>query len=434
VNIVSDTEKIVTPEEYELFNKIAKDIKTNPAKYIEAGKWLNEYCSEDAYWKRKKNNFNELQAQIHTLPVEMDIKQLKKEIDVRRTPALMIRFQEARNYLLEKYEDQQFIPEEDAKRIILTTWLLTDPDAEKVDLGVTELEKWPWEPIDDVTKMSRGYANYLWFHGGKVYSPWMNLVRIAWSKLNEEMDETIPSTTEDEKKNLARNFLSNLLRASIKHLPFCGSFLYDVIYGTLDSQAVQKETIRQPKITSGSVFEKQDSVSKNKPVVEKWYQSRTIQAALIGATVLLLVSTIGWLITIYINKSKADSRKIETIPSENKLSLSLKEICQDIDSRPLLQQEVTAKQYIGITVENEHLILVHANESSSEKTISLMMIRPEQVQGGNIIGRYMRFKVDKEKYPELVASKKGTEFRISGRISNISNVFIDLSEVSLSFN
>lgn len=295
---MSDTETKVTPEDYELFNNIARDIKTNSAKYMEAGKWLDEYCSEDAYWLRQNDNLKKLQSQIHTLPVEMNIKKLKKEIEVRRTPALLLRYQEAMNNLIEKYEDQQFIPKDDGKCIILITWLLTDPDAEKVDLGVTELEKWSWEPLDDVTKMSRGYANFLCFHGGKVYSPWMNLVRIAWSKLIEDMDENIPLPTEDEKKRLTRI----LLRASIKHLPFIGSFLYDVIYGTLDSQASQKDVKGHRSAKSSINTQKANMRSKYQSDKEKWYQNRTIQAALISASVLLFVSIIGWLIIFYINK------------------------------------------------------------------------------------------------------------------------------------
>ncbi len=429
---MSDTEKIVTPEDYELFIEIAKDIKANPAKYMEAGKWLDEYCSEDAYWQRQKDNLNKLQAQIHTLPVELDTKRLKKEFEVRRTPAFLIRFQEAKNSLIEKYEDQQFIPEDDGKCIILITWLLTDPDAEKSNFNITQIEKWSWEPMDDVTKMSRGYASFLCFHGGKVYGPWMNLVRIAWSKLAEGMDGTVSSSAEFSKQTSFMNFLNNLLRASIKHLPFCGPFLYDVIYGTLDSQAVQKKTIRQTKSSqSGLIFERQEPASKYKADVEKWYQNRTIQAALIGAAVLLLVSIIGWLIILYINKPKADSGEIETIPSENKLSLSLKELCQDIDSRPPMQREDTAKTYIGIRVENERLILFDAQKIGIDQDFRLTMMLPEEWSGQHVIGRYIIFSVKKEKYPELVAAKEGLDIYVSGRIEYIGPTYINLSEVLL---
>jgi hypothetical protein len=187
--MTSDGEIIITPEDRKLFSDIARDIKNKPSKYREAGKWLDEYCSENDYWQRQKDELAQLREKEKILSVSMFVRrasQLEKEIQTRRTPALLIRFQEARNYLLEKYKDQQFVPEDDAKRIFIITWLLTDPDTEKANLNITELERWPWEPIDDVSKLSRGYANFLWFYGGGVYDPWINLVRIAWSKLKDK--------------------------------------------------------------------------------------------------------------------------------------------------------------------------------------------------------------------------------------------------------
>jgi len=201
---MNNNDERITPKEYELFQDIAEEIKNNPSKYRDAGKWMDEYCSEESYFKHKENNLKKLledKKRFPTLPIEMQIKQLEQEIESKRIPALLIRFQEARDYLLEKYKDQQFIPEEDAKRIILTTWILTDPDAEKADLGITELEKWSWEPTDDVTKLSRGYANFLWFQGGKAYGPWMNLIRIAWTKLAQSINETVYLSVQDDKKS-----------------------------------------------------------------------------------------------------------------------------------------------------------------------------------------------------------------------------------------
>lgn len=53
---------------------------------------------------------------------------------------------------------------------------------------------------------------------------------------------------------------------------------------------------------------------------EKWYQSRTIQAALIGAGVLLLVSIVGWLIILYVNKSDGRSDVGTTISNKPEIS------------------------------------------------------------------------------------------------------------------
>jgi len=53
---------------------------------------------------------------------------------------------------------------------------------------------------------------------------------------------------------------------------------------------------------------------------EKWYRNRTIQAALITAGVLLVVSIVGWLIILYVNKSHARSDVGTTISNEPEIS------------------------------------------------------------------------------------------------------------------
>ncbi len=191
-----DNQEILTDKDHELFLDIAKDIHKNPARYGEAGKWLHEYCSEDAYWQRQETELKELQRKEKEYPVLGNIQrveQFEEKMKEKRTPAMLVRFQEARDYLLEKYKDQQFVPEEDAQRIILITWLLTDPDAEKANLKITDLEKWPWEPMDDITKMSRSFAAYSWSHGGGAYSPWIKLARVAWGKVRVREQNEVPS-------------------------------------------------------------------------------------------------------------------------------------------------------------------------------------------------------------------------------------------------
>ena len=49
-----------------------------------------------------------------------------------------------------------------------------------------------------------------------------------------------------------------------------------------------------------------DRVVEDKPSTEKWYQNRTIQAALIGLGGLLFVSIVGWLITLYKPDGRSD--------------------------------------------------------------------------------------------------------------------------------
>jgi hypothetical protein len=55
-------------KERELFRSIANHIRTNPEDYKEAGKWIDEYCSESAYWSRRKDELEKLKKSHGTLP------------------------------------------------------------------------------------------------------------------------------------------------------------------------------------------------------------------------------------------------------------------------------------------------------------------------------------------------------------------------------
>jgi len=75
---------------------------------------------------------------------------------------------------------------------------------------------------------------------------------------------------------LSKTFLNNLLRASIKHLPYVGSFLYDVIYGTDD----QPQTKLQLDSTTGDNVETEpDTKSERERTIEgrkPWYKKTWI--------------------------------------------------------------------------------------------------------------------------------------------------------------
>jgi hypothetical protein len=205
--------------ERNLFKSIADYVQANPNDYKEDGEWLDEYCSESAYWLRQEDKLGKLKKEYKRFPVltyQKQVDHLENKIKERRTPALIIRFQEARNYLLDNYRDKEFVSKEIAAKVVIITWLLTDPDAEKKKVGITKLETWPWKPIDDISKMTRGYAELLFSKTEERCKSWLRLLRICFQ------------------------------------------------------------------------------IKERKANREKWYQNRTIQAALIGAGVLLLVSIVGW--------------------------------------------------------------------------------------------------------------------------------------------
>jgi len=135
-----------------LFSQISIDIRKHKNTYRRAGEWLDGYC---------------------------------KNIKSRQLCQARC-FGKARQYLAKKYKEQSFIPEDDARRIILITWLLTDADAEKRNLNITHFEKWAWEPVDDITSNSRCAASSLWSQNADAYDSWMRLVHYAWKSVESK--------------------------------------------------------------------------------------------------------------------------------------------------------------------------------------------------------------------------------------------------------
>jgi hypothetical protein len=390
--MTDDNQDILTAEDRELFLDITKEIRKNPTKFREAGNWLDEYCTEDTYWQRQENNLKELQRKKKEFPVLENIRrveQLELKIKERQSPALYIRFKEAQNCLLKKYKNEQFITEDDAKQITLITWLLTDPDAEKADIGITELEKWLWDTTDDITKISRRFAQSLWIQSKAGYKSWMKLVRISWTKISAGKQHK----TSSSKSNRIVGDTWSLAGITIN----CKNLI-----------SWMRKLHGWRKFVAYSLFLLLVTLAVG-------YYTRTLWAPLI-------------------NRIRSNSNVMKESAAQNKLSTTLREICQDIDSRPLLQREGTAKQYIGISVENERLILYDARETGNEQKFSIIMIIPKQANRQYVTGRYISFIVDKEKYPELVAAKQGLEIYVSGRIEYAGvNPYIRLSEVSLRF-
>ncbi len=258
----------------------------------------------------------------------------------------------------------------------------------------------------------------------------------------KNLDLTRPTTSNQSKESnlvkdfgrlrhtksiLSADFIDSLSRACVKRIPIIGSFLYDVIYGTIDSQKYRKESKVQNKISKTSKTTNGENI-----YTEKWYQNRTIQAALIGAATLILVSIISWPISYYINKPKISQGRQEMTPSEVKLPLSLKEICQDIDNRPLLQREQTAKSYVGMPVKRENLILFEI--SPEEENYLILMVFPGESYRPFLAGWGVSFTIRKDDYPELAGAKKRLSFYVSGQIQDAGSNFIHLSNVSLSFD
>jgi len=118
------------------------------------------------------------------------------------------------------------------------------------------------------------------------------------------------SVVEKEYKKLISKTNAWLIEGNLAQKDILGSFESKIL-GEIE-RAKKKIEIQC------AISEKEKVVAKGN--AEKWYQNRTIQAALIGAGVLLLVSIVGWLIILYVNKSDARSDVGTTISNEPEIS------------------------------------------------------------------------------------------------------------------
>jgi len=220
--------------------------------------------------------------------------------------------------------------------------------------------------------------------------------------------------------------ISDLRRKNfVKWIKATGNIQKAGIYlGIIGESALPNEEISNTKENNQEFGH--DSIKTRKP----WY--KTIWAIIAGLIIFLAALT-----TLILNLDKIkekipqnDFNKtiIETKSDkkdEKKFSLSPKEICEEIRSRPVFQQEDAAKYYTGLMVRwRLRLKLV---SKPDEKTVGVLMRTDESLE------EQILFTVEISKYPQLKFAKKDTLIWVSGEIKKIDPPMIHLSNVSLVF-
>lgn len=151
-----------------LFDEIGAEVETHKDKYKNAGKWLHQYCSEREWRKRRKEKLKKGREALEALRKELkgietdkdwkriakkfadpvfarecmaselkrkitnkqeDVERLSRDIQRREVP-LQIRFRDASEYLLRRYKGRKPVTVEDARRIILISWLFSKRDTD----------------------------------------------------------------------------------------------------------------------------------------------------------------------------------------------------------------------------------------------------------------------------------------------------------------
>lgn len=133
-----------------------------------------------------------------------------------------------------------------------------------------------------------------------------------------------------------------------------------------------------------------------------------------------------------------ETPKIETKQiAENKLDLSLRNICRDIDSRPLALQAETEKQYLGLRIKRERLKVLEVEINPGDESIyNLGLTIPDQPTFPN--SKWIILcTISKDLYPQLRGAREGMEFYLSGEIETTFRrdrvPYICLSNVTLEF-
>jgi hypothetical protein len=182
--------------------------------------------------------------------------------------------------------------------------------------------------------------------------------------------------------------------------------------------------------------EREGMIVVRKPFYKKRYTKiiGVLSGLVLITTLLINLKTIKeWFYSPRIKTSTSKGRQLP-LTNENKLSVSLKEICKDIDSRPLAQRHDTAKQYVGIRIQEERLKLLDVSKNPEGDIYFLSMVFPDQSDTSYSTGRRIFCDIPKEQYPELNLAKQGVELYISGQIKEAEAKYIELSDVSLKFD
>jgi hypothetical protein len=114
--------------------------------------------------------------------------------------------------------------------------------------------------------------------------------------------------------------------------------------------------------------------------------------------------------------------------------LRLQDMCNDIDSRPLAQRAMTAKQYCGVRIVREPLWLHDITEDPDTGVFRLTLSMDVKRHEPSPPCRTVVCAVARTSYPALIGARKGLKFYVSGNILEVRDQQIELTCVSFVFS
>lgn len=244
-------ESELTEHDRQILHQIESDIKKNPDKYRESGERLDEYTNITAYWQRRidrfKLRYTSILKESHNLRetlvshsalaswgllksiwwiMKLNVKRTKRDtylvgIDIsfwNSKKGKNLKRQQIYEKLLEKQKKGQSVSYRErfedwfdrlflytlrypllleaslARDILLTTWVLIDPDLNCSNLGITEFEQWSFYERQLTLRSS------IYFKEKKVTVIWMKAVKAARAKIEAEKEYKASTNSQDTDK------------------------------------------------------------------------------------------------------------------------------------------------------------------------------------------------------------------------------------------
>ncbi|MCJ7786637.1 hypothetical protein MUP06_00240 [Patescibacteria group bacterium] len=218
-----------TDKNRQIFLEIETDIRENPDKYLQAGKWLNQFYDEDKFWQKKKEYLetlikickshketNRCECELceevewlrwviekktfmsHDEYIEIsDMEKKDKEGLLKKGVPTIYRLLEAKDDLISQFiSNQGMVSTHSAKCVYLTNWLLTSPESRNdTDIEITKFQHYELEELDGIIYSHGGLA----FSTQKDIEGWIKMIKAAQHKLDFGKEKKVKTAETGEK-------------------------------------------------------------------------------------------------------------------------------------------------------------------------------------------------------------------------------------------
>jgi hypothetical protein len=221
----------------ELFLKIASNVITFPEKYLEAGKWLDQYYDDNKLCAEKQKEIKKYRGQLsgEIVPLEARVTNPRfndeeshlegklftkvqrlaflNQFETEKRPSIKERLAYAMEDLYKDYQCAGVLSEQDARDVLLIVWVATDAKTNEMKPSITKFANVPWKTKAEASSESRfGLASFLFLdldlalHYEYLFKPkdglsdqspiyeldtnYLRMIHRSWAKIKAEKEIT----------------------------------------------------------------------------------------------------------------------------------------------------------------------------------------------------------------------------------------------------